>query len=808
MGTTVGRAGLRQARVTGLNVQAELRPSAVLRGSETRREFCARAGVPETEYAALERRYLESKLPEKVLGTARNLTTGTRVVRDRFGIPHIFASDDRELAFATGFVHAQDRLWQLDYRRRLARGRLAEILGDSAVRSDMEMRTIGLLRAAELEMASLDDSTSEVLDAYANGVNRWAELAADNLPVEFDVLEYQPELWTPIDSIVILRYFWWTLTGRLQQIVAAERLLRYAEPEVAKTMLTAEAGELIVPAGLDGPYRMDGGGDDGTGSNNWVAGPSITTTGKPALASDPHWPVSFPGMWYEQHLSAPGIDCIGAAYPGAPPVIFGRTRGAAWGRTNNVTSTRDLYHEEVAPADTDLYRDGDEWARFETRHERIDVRGGGPVELEVRQTRRGPVVNEFIPGVDPEGDGPITLRWVGHEVIGDARVLMALNRAETADEIRAIFDEWRLSVWNGVYADSSGHFGYQMCGSIPIRSNSTRGTRGTGPEDEWTGYVGTPSLPGLHDPERGWVASANNTPASPDLLAGMTGTYADGYRMRRIAETLDRGSRLEPAEVRDIQSDALDLRARALKKTVVRQLVDSDDSRLASLGNILREWDCRYDPEQRGAAVWAALWPRFVGNVTLALAGEYAGRLSAESPGDLARAVLLGEAAPCSAEESSRVMRDAAVSAYDYLASALGPDPDNWNWGRAHSALYEHPLSTNAEAERVFNLGPYSCPGGAGTVNNRRPSETATGFRNTSGVSYRLFVDFAEPATAWGATLTGQSGQPGSPHYVDRVEETLTGEYHPLLMDIEDIEEAAEFEFRAPPQSPSDSVTR
>ena len=786
-----------------MNVKAELRPSSVLRGSETRREFCARAGVPESEYRDIERRYLESKLPEMVLGPTSHLKTGTRVVRDKYGIPHVFAPDDRDLAFATGFVHVQDRLWQLDYRRRLARGRLAEVLGEGAVRSDMEMRTIGLLQAAELELASLDESTSGVLNAYADGVNRWIELASDNLPVEFDVLEYEPEPWTPLDSLVVLRYFWWTLTGRLQQIVAAERLLRYAEPEVAAKMLTAESGELIVPEGPSGPSRTDGGGDDGTGSNNWVAGPSITTSGKPALASDPHWPVSFPGMWYEQHLSAPGIDCIGAAYPGAPPVIFGRTRGAAWGRTNNVTSTRDLYLEDVEPGHPYLYRDGDAWARFETRHERIDVRGGGPVEFEVRHTRRGPVVNEFIPGVDPEGDGPITLRWVGHEVIGDARVLMALNRAETANDIREIFDEWRLSVWNGVYADSHGRFGYQMCGSIPVRSNSTRGTRGTGPEDAWTGYVGTPSLPGLHDPARGWVASANNTPASPELLAGMTGTYADGYRMRRIAEMLGRGSPLEPAEVRDIQSDALDLRARILKDIVARQLIDSDDDRLVSLGNILREWDCRYDPGQAGAAVWAALWPRFAGNVTVALAGDYAGRLSAESPGDLARAVLLGEAVQCSGEESQGMMRAAAISTYEYLAGAFGADPDNWDWASAHTVLYEHPLSTNTEARRVFNLGPYACPGGAGTVNNRRPSETATGFRNTSGVSYRLFVDFAEPATAWGATLTGQSGQPGSPHYVDRVEETLTGEYHPLLMDIDDIEETAEFEFRTPPQLPS-----
>ncbi len=782
--------------VITMNISAESRPSTVLRGSESRKEFCVRAGVPESDYSGLEKRYLESKLPERIAGPTSGPTSGARVIRDKYGIPHIFAPDARELAFATGLVQAQDRLWQLDYRRRLARGQLAQVLGDHAVRSDMEMRTLGLLQAAELELASLDDSTMSSLDAYASGINRWIELALGNLPVEFDILEYEPEPWTPVDSLVILRYFWWTLTGRLQQIVAAERLLRYADKTVAELMLMSESGELIVPADEEGRPRMDGGGDDGTGSNNWVAGPSITTSGKPALASDPHWPVSFPGMWYEQHLSAPGIDCIGAAYPGAPPVIFGRTRGAAWGRTNNVTSTRDLYHEELAPGNPGLYRDGDGWGRFETRHERIEVRGGEPHEFQVRLTRRGPVINDFIPGVDPGGDGPITLRWVGHEVIGDARVLMALNRAESAEQIREIFEDWRLSVWNGVYADSNGRFGYQMCGSIPIRDNPTRGTRGIGPDDEWTGYVGTGSLPGLHDPERGWVASANNTPAPPDILGDMTGSYADGYRMRRIAEILERGAPLDPAEVRDIQSDSLDVRARGLKDVVARQLIDSDDSRLVSLGNILLEWNCRFDPDQRGAAVWAALWPRFARGVAIAHAGDYAVGLSAESPGDLARAVLLGESMPEFSEESQRIIREAAVSTHEYLTNALGPDPDTWLWARAHTVLYEHPLSNNDEARRVFNLGPYPCPGGAGTVNNRRPEETTSGFRNTSGVSYRLFVDFAEPGKAWGATLTGQSGQPGSPHYADRVEETLTGEYHPLLMNIHEIEEAAEFEFQ------------
>ena len=194
-----------------------------------------------TKYSGLEERYLESKLPERVLGSTGQIEKGARVVRDKYGIPHIFALDVRELDFATGLVQAQDRLWQLDYRRRLARGRLAEVLGESVLRSDMELRTIGLLQAATLELASLDDSTLGSLNAYAAGVNRWIELALDTLPVEFDILGYEPEPWTPLDSIVILRYFWWTLTGRLPQIVAAERLIRYADPEVAAIMLSPES---------------------------------------------------------------------------------------------------------------------------------------------------------------------------------------------------------------------------------------------------------------------------------------------------------------------------------------------------------------------------------------------------------------------------------------------------------------------------------------------------------------------------------------------------------------------------------------
>ncbi len=772
-------------------------PAGVIAGAESRRDFCRRAGVDESCYLALEREYLESKLPERIMKGADTRPGGARVVRDRYGIPHVFAGDSRDLYLACGFAQAQDRLWQLDYRRRLARGTLAEVMGTSALKTDVEHRTIGLLQAADLELGSLDEGTAEALYGFAAGVNRWMDLAADCLPVEFDVLGYEPAPWTPLDSLAVLRYFWWTLTGRLEQIVSAERLLRKADPVVAAAALSAESGEYIVPFAGDACSQAQGGGDEGFGSNNWAAGPKVMSTGMPSLASDPHWPVSFPSMWYEQHLSAPGVDCIGAAYPGAPPVVFGRTRFASWGRTNNVSSTRDLYCEEVNPEDPNLYRDGDRWAGFETRRERVKVRGSGAVEVAVRLTRRGPVVNEIIPRIEPAGDGPITLRWTGHEVIGDARALLALNRARSAAEVRAVFEDWRLSVWNAVYVDSRGSFGYQMCGSLPVRRSTARGTRGVGPDDEWGGYAGTSSLPGMHDPERGWVASANNAPAPQGALGGVTGAYADGYRMRRIGEILGRSERLTPVEVRDIQSDTLDLRARNLKGLMASMLTGAASEGVSTLGGILDGWNCRFDSDQVGATVWSALWPRFARLALLELAGEYAGELSAGSPGALPRAVLTGEFSAAADGLSVRLALQAAADTYDWLVKSLGADPSAWQWGRAHMVLYEHPLAVNDEAKRVFNLGPFGCPGGGGTVNNRRPVETVDGFRNASGVSYRFFVDMSEPARAWGATLTGQSGQPGSAHYAERVEETLEGEYHPLLMERSEIDEVSEFEFDA-----------
>ena len=780
---------------------------SVLRGDESEQEACERMGVDRAVYRSWEQGLLQERLSPLNEELPHPSLDGTaRISRDRWGVAHCFGDSVGDLYFAVGIAQAQDRLWQLDYRRRLASGRLAEVIGPKGLRTDLEYRTLGFRRLVEeVELPALASEAAIVLEAYSAGVNAWIDRVGRNrLPIEFEILEYEPEPWEPADSLAILRYFWWTLTGRLSQLVAAERLLRSASDEIAAWFLQPETISYIVPEPKgeegeeteEGDTRLQGSSFDGIpGSNNWaVSADRVTGGGEPILAADPHWPLSFPDMWYEQHVCGAGVDCIGPAYPGAPPVIFGRTRQMAWGRTNNVTSTRDLYHERVHPGDPQQYWNGADWEAFGVLKERVAVRGADAIEHEIRLTRRGPVVNDYLPPVEESGDGPIALRWLGQERIGDVQVLLDLSRARSVAQARTVFGGWRLSVWNCVIADSSGEITYQMCGSVPRRRVLTRGTRPAAEEGhEWEGYLDTPDLPGESNPSRGWVATANNPPVGPSAALPMYGTYADAYRVDRIAEFLTSPERLDPRAVAGLQADNLSMRARDLKEAVADILERSESGANRRSAEHLRGWNGCYDLEQLGAAVWETLWPRLVRGIGAAVLDPFAAELNASGAGRLTRHLVLGgRGVPFFCHSLQDVVERAASESEAYLEKALGPDPEQWTW--ANTMRLRHPLATNAAAERIFNPAPIPCPGGSTVVNTRSTRETEQGFETTGGPSYRLVVDLSSIDGAEGCLLAGQSGQPGSPHYSDQTGLWPAGKWHPLIVDRERIEAESEAE--------------
>jgi penicillin amidase len=720
-----------------------------------------------------------------------------RIDWDSWGVPHVRAESEADLFVGLGYAMAQERLWQLDYMRRLARGELAAVLGPAAAASDRAMRTLGLARTAERDWSRVTPEVGRALEALAQGINLWTERVAA-LPLEFDLLGYRPTPWRPADSIAIWKYRWWYNTGRLEQIALAELSRRLLPPELEAAFLAAEWGhETIVGDGAGQPAPPATGADGGEGSNNWVAGPSKTVAGRPVLCSDPHNPFAAPSQWFEAQLTCPGLDAIGAIYQGLPTVYIGRNRRVAWGVTNHVAPARDLYQEQTRPDDPRLYREGDGWRPFELREETVEVKGAAPQRFTLRSTARGPVLD---PGNGLLGDGllrllggpVLSLRWVGHDPDTGLGSALALQRAGSEAEVLAALARWPCPPLNFVYACADGRFGYHVAGRVPRRRAGGRGIRPAGdPDHAWDGDVPFDELPRQLNPDdgarAGWVATANNPPwARPDGHYVSLAAWADGYRMRRIRQRLTAKERLTADEVAAIQADVGSARASDLVPALVGRLAGLPERRVRAALRRLEAWDRRFTTDSVAASIWAAFWEAWCRE--LARAGDRFPDplvpLAAPQMGNLARRTLLGEATGwLPAGEVATRVESAFRAGLARLADQAGRRMSGWRWGRLHTVEWRHPLLDRPDGPKL-STGPHPTSGGA-TV--RAAGHGPGSFKVVSGSTYRFVADFAS-ATARSTTNLGQSGHPGSRHYRDQTRLWLTDRYKPLWMERSDVE--------------------
>ncbi len=516
-----------------------------LRGAEPVDVICRASGITPEAFAAARDDYLarHARLTDqRVTGAVGGKV---EILRDRAGVPHLYAGRTGDLYFGLGLAMAQDRLWQMDRLRRRAMGRLAEILGPSFVASDVAHRTVGIDLIAAREPALMDGATHATIMAFVAGINRQIDAFGTDLPIEFKLLGYAPKPFTVGDVVAIARGFWWSLNGRIDRLLAAEaaRLL----PESMREMyLTPEASEhLVLPTG----GSLAAGSDDATGSNNWAVAGGKTPNGKALLAGDPHQPFWVPSSWYEYALHGPEDDAAGSGHPGFPGMWWGSNGTVAWSITNNMASTRDLYREEVDPADPKRYRDGDVWREFEQREATIAVRGEAARKLEIRTTMRGPIVNALVPALEAEGDPPLSLRWVGSEHLDDLRASIAVARARDWKSFRKALRDWSVAVFNFVYADAQGNVGYQMAGRIPVRGRVTHGLRDAGnPADRWTGYIPFEGMPHSYKPASMYVASANQRIVPANYPHVIYGAYSQGHRGIRIDQVFAGGKTDKAAE--------------------------------------------------------------------------------------------------------------------------------------------------------------------------------------------------------------------------------------------------------------------
>jgi penicillin amidase len=756
---------------------------AALQGRRNLDDLCRAAGISEAEFEGARAAFLRR---QAILSDQRiTAAVGGKVeiIRDRAGVPHVYAGATLDLFFGLGVAMAQDRLWQMDRLRRRALGQQAAALGPAYLPSDIAHRTVGIPAIAAREADAMDAQTRAVVDSLVAGINRQIEAFGQALPIEFLILEDTPRPFTAADIVAIGRGIWWSLNGRIDRIMAAEAAHMIEDEALRLLYLTPEGSEnLVLPSGtVSGDplaARVAAGTDDATGSNNWALSGSRTASGAPILAGDPHQPFWVPSSWYEYGLHGPEDDAAGAGHPGFPGLWWGSTGRTAWAITNNAASTRDLFRETVDPQDPGRYREGDRFVPFEERQETIEVRGKAAHKLTVRETIRGPVVNALVPAMAADGDPPMSLRWVGREHIDDIRAGLAISRAKNWDEFRHALRDWSIAVFNFVYADRAGNIGYQMAGRVPIRGRITYGVRDAGnPKDVWRGTIPFDDLPNVLNPATGAVASANQRIVPGDYKQPIYGAYSQGHRGLRLAEAFQVMHKADVPATIELQNDVRNCRATRLVPHIIA-LLEGATGPAGTVRDLLAGWDGSYTLETAAPTVFEtfmAEWQEIV------LGQILPGRLiplCMQQTG-LATALLEDPARPFFAEGTAARVADAAGLAYRALQRRFGEDPSGWIWGRVHLAHWRHPLS-GAGLGEAADIGPAPVAGGSHTIRNtggELPPHNAG-----SGAEYRIVVDFAKPDSFLAVQNIGNSGIPGSPNYRDQFEPWLRGAYHTVAL--------------------------
>jgi penicillin G amidase len=759
--------------------------------------LCQSLSIDRAEFDRRWQRTIESRVPPTFGSVSADVGSSVEIARDQWGIPHIYAENNADLYFGLGYAMAQDRLFQLDYLRRKGLGRLAEVLGKNGLEQDTVARTVGLHRIAAAEWQTLPREVKSVLEAFAAGVNRLIEQSGENLPIEFDLLDYRPEPWTPIDSLAIEIEFRWYLTGRFPIIVMPELAKRQlGDGALYREYLLGEADD--EPILWPGEYEPRGKGsaqrrlepighavndpDGAIGSNNWVLAGSRTTTGKPMLASDPHIAFEAVSCWYEAHLCGGSYNVAGMAYAGIPAVMFGRNETVAWGITNNICSLRDLYQERTSPQHPGCFEFDGQWEPARKLTEVIQVRGAEPVTTTVHFSRNGPVVDDVLPAA-AKGTGPVTLKWLGSYQGGWLTSLLGMGRAKYVAQFREAVRPWHVPTFSLVVADDQGSIAFQAAGRIPIRGSLERGYRpGWDPAHQWQGVIPFDEMPHLVDPSRGWIATANNRVAPDDFPHLLFGCWSSGHRALRIRQMIEAQPKHSADDMGRMHQDAKSLRAAQCVPPLIDVLSESPNERVLQAVELLKSWDFEVSADSVAAAlfnVFHAHWckvvaaERFDGPALELMAqgvASNAGRLLAADPAGWFR----------QGNREARVI-EAFSSTLDELAGKLGPDMAAWQWARLHRMPLKHVLSSRGDLGQLLDHGGAAVRGDMGTVCN---TGSGPDFTATSGAGYRLIADFsAAIPTLLAIDGQSQSGHPGSPHYRDQFPAWQSGRYHaiPLL---------------------------
>jgi penicillin amidase len=696
------------------------------------------------------------------------------VLRDPWGVPHIFAQNLDDLFFAQGFVQAQDRLWQMEMYRRAGEGRLAEILGPGAIPHDRLARLLKYRGPwTEEEFSSYHPEGRRILEAFAAGVNAYMEEMRDNLPVEFALTGLGPEPWSPETPLLRMQTAM-PLGDARRELRLAQQVAELGPAEANRRARPTPYRELTVPEGVDlsliGPEveealsglrgvmprpelvspfegwlsadssQNQGAQEDSPGSNNWVIAPNLTATGDVLVANDPHRGVTNPSLRYVVHLDAPGWTAIGSTEPVLPGVAIGHNGRVAWGLTIVGTDQSDVYVERLNPEDPNQVGWQGGWEPLTVLVDTIVVKGQEPEVIELKYSRHGPVFFE-----DRENDLAYALRSTMHEP-GSTGYLPAL-RLNVVENCRDFLDElayWKAPTENMICGDSEGNIAWQASAASPRREGwlGRLPVSGTG-QYEWQGF--RDDLPREYNPERGWIATANHDIHPPGYDPPLYFKSGSSFpRFERVAEVLSSGEGFTLQDSKALQQDAYS--ASAASVITIFRGWSAGNAEIEEARAEMADWDGVYRRESRAAAIFDRVRRHFPTGVRLVDLSEI---------------------------QRVEVLEEAIEAGIEDLKERQGDDPAEWRWGRTHRSEFPHPLV------EAYDLPTIERSGGGGTV-------------AATGATYRHIIDFADLDSSVASNAPGQSARPGSPYYGNLADSWGGGGYFPLLFTRSAVEARAE----------------
>jgi penicillin amidase len=753
--------------------------------------------------AVLWHRLARRPLP-KVKGTIKidGLRAEVRVRRDRWGVPHIEAEDLEDLYFAQGYCHGQDRLFQMDFYRRVVEGRVAEMAGEEGLAVDRLMRTLGIKRIAREEEMTLEPDLRRQLERFCAGVNAAAR-DARALPFEMQVLRQKSfEPWRPVDILSLGKLLAFGLSTNWERELLRSDMLRELGPELAARL------DPVYPAGnpvvtqeswngegmplveqIDAVRRSIGLATEASGSNNWAVSGARSATGSALIAGDPHLPQSMPGIWYEIELRQDGRFVRGASMPGMPGVYMGQNNDVCWTFTNVMADVQDLFVERI---EGDRYLFENEWRPLQTVREEIVVKGREePVVLDVRRTHHGPIVNEAL-GAD-RGE-PLALAWQTLSEPTAFAGMFEMLEIDSGPELVAKLEGHTSPASNLIWADRHGSIGYKLIGRLPRRRGGSPDLPkpGWSGEFEWEGTVPYEELPEVVDPESGYLVTANNRIVGDDYPHHITSEWLDGFRAKRIEQLLEETEKHDLESFEAIQADNLSLPGLEAARRLSR--LKPRGQRERSAIERLRCWDGCLDPDTIAGTIYQAFLLRLAREVARCAIGDrdlcerwldradngftphvtspwrwHSHLMALWEEGD---EELIGR-------PWDQLVLGALSGALDDLDDRFGPDPDAWRWGRVHEMKFPHPLGdANPLFDRLLNRRLRA--GGAQETVSQIAYDPNDPYNAVWAPSWRMVADPADPDRSRWQAFTGQSGHPASPHYDDLQVDWLEGRTQPM----------------------------